>query len=76
MKFYKNKLNLLLLSIAAFTSCTKLNEGLGNTNLIAYNPSSGQGISHGLVSSDIQRYEYYQCNVWARSAVFSGRKYV
>jgi len=49
MKFHKNKLNALILVIAVFASCTKLNEGLGGSNLIVYNPSAGTASASGVL---------------------------
>lgn len=52
MKFYRNKFNtLILVAIAVSASCTKLNEGLGNSNNIVYNPSAGTANATGVLLS-------------------------
>jgi starch-binding outer membrane protein, SusD/RagB family len=51
MKFHKNKLNALILVIAVFASCTKLNEGLGGSNLLVYNPAGGSANATGVLIS-------------------------
>ncbi len=51
MKFYRNKISLILLAIVVSTGCTKLNEGLGGTNLVAYNPNGGSANPAGVLTS-------------------------
>ncbi len=51
MKLYKNKLSVLMLVIAVSAGCTKLNEGLGNSNSFVYNATGGSSNAAGVLIS-------------------------